>query len=100
MAEQRHAVILIHAEMADPKPFISTGQQFVERGAALFRHFEIERAGKMHCGYFMRPAEIEAVIAPFSGRFRRHLGIRTAVEHPFICGDDLLHHIERVGGGL
>ena len=99
MAEQRHPVIAVHAEMADPKALVRACQQLVKRGAARSGHFQIEGAGEMHGRDLVRPAEIQAVIAPFPWRLGRHLGFGLAVEHPFVGGDDLLHDVERVGGG-
>ena len=44
--------------------------------------------------------KIQAVIAPFAGCLGGHFRLAAAVEGPFVGGDDLLHHVEGIGGGV
>src|SRR6202042_246848 len=80
VAEYRDAVLALQAEMADPQPLICQRQQLVQRGAALLRDLQIERAGEVHRADLVRPGEPEAVIAPATWCLCRHLRIAAPVE--------------------
>jgi hypothetical protein len=99
VAEDRHPVLAVHAEMADPQALVGLGEQLVQHRAAPLRHLQVEGAGEVHGADLARPAEIQAVIAPFARRLDGHLGVVAAVELPVVGGDDLLHDVEGVAGG-
>src|ERR1700734_4140483 len=61
--------------------------------------YQGERAGEMHHGNLVGPAEIQSIIAPFAGHLRRHVRLRTALENPVIGGNHLLDQVERIGNG-
>lgn len=97
VAEQRHALLSVEIEMAEPHAVVQHREKIVNVVALGVGDFHIELTGELQRADFFLPDEEHAVVAPASGEFDDQLVIVGAIEQPFVRGYDLLEDVEGIG---